>query len=325
MKILVTGGAGYIGSHTVLQLNEAGHETIILDDFSKGHREYVFSSHLIEGKVHDRNLIRSIIRKYSIEAIFHFAAFIEAGESMNDPAKYFFNNTEGSLALIDTAIECGVKYIIFSSTAAIYGFPEVVPISESSILNPANPYGESKLMVEQALRWYSKIGKINYVALRYFNACGADALMRTGEIHNPETHLIPIAIQTAYGERDSMRINGTDYNTNDGTCIRDYVHVEDLARAHILSLAYLASENKSEVFNLGSQSGHSVREVIESVKEVTGRDFLVEEGPRRPGDPDQLIASSEKIRQVIGWEPRYTDLKEIIRTADSFYRRRKGL
>lgn len=325
MKILVTGGAGYIGSHTVLQLREAGHEIIILDDFSRGHRDLAFSDIVVEGEVHDRDLIKKTIRKHSIEAIFHFAAFIEAGESMTDPAKYFYNNTEGSLALIDAAIDSGAKYFVFSSTAALYGFPDSVPIREDSDLTPANPYGESKLLVEKALRWYSQIKGFRYVSLRYFNACGADEKMRSGELHDPETHLIPIAIQAAYGERPGMKINGTDYDTHDGTCIRDYIHVEDLARAHLMALEYLAAGNESDVFNLGSQSGHSVREVIETVKEVTGRDFPVEEGPRRPGDPDKLVASSEKIRRILGWEPKYTDLKEIVSTADAFYRKRKGI
>ncbi len=325
MNILITGGAGYIGSHTVLALKNNGHHTVILDDFSKGFRDLVFSDELVEGKIHDRELIRSTIKKYSIDSILHFAAFIEAGESMKNPARYFYNNGEGSLALLDAAISSGVKRFIFSSTAALYGFPDSIPITEDSALIPANPYGESKLMTEKVLSWYSQLYGLNYVSLRYFNASGADPEGRTGEKHNPETHLIPIALQAAYGERPGMLINGTNYSTEDGSCIRDYVHVSDLARAHVLALEFLVSEKRSEVFNLGSETGYSVRQVIDIVRKVTGKEFKVEEGPRRPGDPDILIASSKKIRNVLGWKPEYAELETIVSTANNYYKRRMGL
>ncbi len=324
LNILITGGAGYIGSHTTLALREAGHFTVVYDDLCRGYRELQFGDAFAEGRIQDRALLTETLRRYEIDAVMHFAAFIEAGESMEKPSPYFENNTGGSMALLDAMREAGVNRLIFSSTAALYGYPDEIPIPETSPLLPVNPYGESKLLVERILRWYSEIYGLQYVSLRYFNAAGADSQLRTGEMHSPETHLIPLTLQAAYGEREAIFINGTDYNTPDGSCIRDYIHVSDLARAHLLALVFLQREKRSAVYNLGSQKCYSVREVIEAVRQVTGRDFPVKEGPRRPGDPEVLVASSEKIRRELGWNPAYTDLKEIIATADAFYRKWKS-
>ena len=320
MRILITGGAGYIGSHVVLKLKQAGHFTVVYDNLSKGHRELVFSD-FVEGDIHDAELIKDTVKKYEIDAVMHFAAFIEAGESMEKPEKYFTNNSAGTLCLLNAVIETNVKYFIFSSTAALYGFPDIIPIGEDTSLMPVNPYGESKLIVENILKWYAEIYDFNYISLRYFNAAGADRDMRTGELHDPETHLIPLAVKTAFGERDSLSIFGTDYDTEDGTCIRDYIHVEDLADAHLLALDHLAENNKSDVFNLGSEKGYSVRQVIDAVKEASGKDFEVIETDRRPGDPETLIASSGKIKKTFGWKPQYDDLNKIISTAIDFYRK----
>ncbi|VVB81546.1 ADP-L-glycero-D-manno-heptose-6-epimerase [uncultured archaeon] len=324
MNILITGGAGYIGSHVVLKLKEAGHFTVVYDNLSKGFRELVNSDAFVDGDIHDKSLLDKTIKKHKIEAIMHFAAFIEVGESMKDPKKYFENNSAGTINLLNAAIENKARYFVFSSTAALFGHPEEMPITENCPFNPINAYGESKLIVEKVLKRYSQAYDFNYVSLRYFNACGADKQLRTGECHNPETHLIPIALQTAYGKRDKMFIYGTDYNTKDGTCIRDYVHVEDLADAHVLALAYMAKNNKSEVFNLGSGNGYSVKEVIDAVKKITGKDFAVVKGERRAGDPAVLIASSEKIKKVLGWKPKYT-IKDAIKTASDWFIKREKL
>jgi UDP-glucose 4-epimerase len=325
LNILVTGGAGYIGSHVVLLLKEAGHTTIVYDDLSKGRKSHIFSHNFVEGSLHDTPLLKETLQTHRVDAVMHFAAFIESGESMSEPDRYFYNNTEGSLSLLRAMKESDVKQFIFSSTAALYGYPEKLPIPESSPLNPVNPYGESKLLVERILSWYSRIYGLRYVSLRYFNAAGADPELRTGELHNPETHLIPLALQAAYGEREKIFINGTDYSTPDGTCIRDYIHVTDLARAHLLSLEYLKDGGESAQFNLGSQKGYSVREVLDAVVRVTGKNLRIEEGPRRPGDPEILVASSELIGRVLGWKPHFGSLEEIIGTADAFYRKHRGL
>ncbi len=321
MKVLITGGAGYIGSHTVLKLKEAGHFTVVYDNLSKGYRELIFSNEFVQGDIHNKRLLIEVLKKYKIEVVMHFASFIEAGESMEKPSKYFNNNSVGTLSLLDAMITVGVKNFIFSSTAALYGYPDKIPISEESPLIPVNPYGESKLIVEKILKWYSEIYDFNYISLRYFNAAGADEEMRTGELHNPETHLIPLAVKTAFGERDCLYIYGTDYNTKDGTCIRDYIYVGDLADAHLLALDYLIQEKKSDIFNLGSEKGYTVREVIDMVKEVTGKDFKVIETERRYGDPEVLIASSQKIKAMLGWKPKLENLKKIIETAVNFYKK----
>lgn len=323
MNLLVTGGAGYIGSHTVLLLKESGHFTVVLDNFanSDGSNKFLLGDAFVKGDIADDSLVSETIKKYRIDAVLHFAAFIEAGESMKDPVKFFMNNSSGTFKLLETLVRNGVKKFIFSSTAALFGFPEKVPITEDTALKPVNAYGESKLLVEQVLAWYSKLIDFKYVSLRYFNACGADKDLRTGEAHNPESHLIPLALQTAYGQRKEFCIFGTDYNTPDGTCIRDYIHVSDLAKAHLMALEYLAQGNPSDVFNLGTEKGNSVKDIVSTVKKVTGKDFPVTIAPRRPGDPDILVASSEKIRKVLGWKPDYTDLETIIRTAVDFHKK----
>ncbi len=323
MNILVTGGAGFIGSHTVLKLKEKNHFIVVYDNLSKGYEELIFSDEFVKGDIHNKKLLIDTIKKYDISAVLHFAAFIEAGESMHKPSKYFNNNSAGTLSLLDAVVETNVKNFIFSSTAALYGYPDKIPIKEDSPLIPVNAYGESKLLVEKILKWYSEIYKLKYVSLRYFNAAGSDEKLRTGEMHRPETHLIPLAIQAAYGEREKMYIFGTDYNTKDGTCIRDYIHVSDLANAHLLALNYLLTEQKSNIFNLGSEQGYSVREVVDVVKKVTGKNFTVEETERRPGDPETLIASSKKIKSVLNWKPEYTDLNQIVSTAVEYYKKWK--
>lgn len=325
MRVLVTGGAGYIGGHTVLALKARGHDVTVLDDLSKGYREPFHGDRLVVASIADTEAVRKALRDHGIEAVLHFAAFIEAGESMKLPGKYFLNNTAGTMALLEAMRLEGVGMFIFSSTAAVYGLPDEVPIREEAALRPVNAYGESKLMVERMLRWYAEIHGLRHVSLRYFNAAGADPDLRCGERHNPETHLIPLALQAAYGERPSLAVFGTDYPTKDGTCVRDYIHVSDLAEAHVLALDRLAAGGGSACFNLGNGQGFTVREVVEVVKEVTGRDFPVVESPRRPGDPAVLVASSERIRRELGWVPRFPDLKEIVRTADRYYRRWKGL
>lgn len=320
-NILITGGAGYVGSHTVLELKERGFFTVVLDDFRSGYRDLVFSDHLVQADVADYPTVLRTLQDFQIDAVIHFAAFIEAGESMKDPGRFFTNNTSGSLQLLEACKDAGVHRLIFSSTAAVYGFPEKIPVSENAPLTPVNFYGESKYMVEKLLQWYSRIYGINSVALRYFNAAGADPDQRTGELHNPETHLIPIALQTAYGMRNQIQIHGTDYNTPDGSCIRDYVHVSDLARAHVLALNYLQTNPGHHAFNVGTERGTSVREIIESVQRLTGRQLTVVEGPRRAGDPDKLVASAQKIKAELGWKPDYIEPDEIISTAHLFYQK----
>lgn len=323
MRILITGGAGYIGSHAVLKLREFGHFTVVYDNLSKGYRKFIFSDKFVKGDIQNKKLLKNTLKKYNIEAVMHFAAFIEAGESMKNPSKYFNNNSAGTLSLLDAMIETGVNNLIFSSTAALYGHPDKIPIPENSPLVPVNPYGESKLIIEKILRWYSEIYDLKYISLRYFNATGADEKLRTGEMHNPETHLIPLAIKAAFGELDALYIYGTDYKTADGTCVRDYIYVGDLVDAHLLALEYLLKEKQSNIFNLGCEKGYTVREVINIVKEITGKDFRVIETERRAGDPEILIASSQKIKRVLGWKPKLSDLREIIKTAVNFYKKSK--
>lgn len=324
MRILVTGGAGYIGSHAVLKLREIGHFTVVYDNLSKGYREFIFSDKFVKGDIQNKKLLKNTLKKYNIEAVMHFAAFIEAGESMENPSKYFNNNSVGTLSLLDAMIETGVNNLIFSSTAALYGYPDRIPIPEDSPLVPVNPYGESKLIIEKVLKWYSEIYNLKYISLRYFNAAGADEKLRTGEMHNPETHLIPLAIKAAFGELDALYLYGTDYKTKDGTCVRDYIYVGDLVDAHLLALEYLLKEKQSNIFNLGCEIGYTVREVINIVKEITGKDFKVIETERRPGDPEILIASSQKIKKMLGWNPKY-DLRETVKSAVDFYKKSKSI
>ncbi|SHF45380.1 UDP-glucose 4-epimerase [Caldanaerobius fijiensis DSM 17918] len=312
--ILVTGGAGYIGSHTVRRLRKKGYDVVVYDNLSKGHRWAVKDAELVVGDILDYARVCEVIKKYGIDSVIHFAAHSLVGESMQDPQMYYVNNVSGTISLLRAMINCGIKKIVFSSTAAVYGEPEEVPIKEDSRLNPTNVYGRTKLMIENILRDYDMAYGLKYVALRYFNAAGADDKGDIGEDHTPETHLIPLVLKAAKGEREDIKIFGTDYNTPDGTCIRDYIHVNDLADAHVLALESLR-EGRSNVYNLGNGSGFSVKQVIEVAEKVTGKSIKKVESDRRPGDPAVLIASSEKIRRELGWKPVYTDLEKIIQTA----------
>lgn len=316
MNILVTGGAGYIGSHVVEELQKSGYTPIVYDNLSTGHEAAVPEDvQLVEGDIHDVRFARHIMEQFEIDAVIHFAASSLVGESMSDPAKYYFNNVEGSLHLLEAMRGAGVDRIVFSSTAAVYGEPEHVPIGEDSRLQPTNVYGRTKLMIEKMLADYDMAYDFRYVALRYFNAAGASPTRDIGEDHSPESHLIPLILKTAQGVRRHVSIFGTDYPTEDGTCIRDYIHVCDLAKAHVLALKHLLGGGGSRVYNLGSENGFSVRQMIDCAKEVTGVDFTVTEEARRAGDPAVLVASSEKIRSELGWVPEHSSVQEVIGTA----------
>lgn len=313
MKILVTGGAGYIGSTVTEELLKDGHEVVVYDNLAKGHREAIDPAAIfVRADLMDGATLRATLSEHSIDGVIHMAADSLVGESSVEPAKYFRNNVIAGLALLDAMRDGGVKYLVFSSTAATYGEPEKQPIEEGDPTNPTNPYGESKLAFERAMRWYDSAYGLRYASLRYFNAAGASS--RCGESHDPETHLIPILLQTAIGQRAEVEIYGQDYPTRDGTCIRDYIHVIDLARAHILALNVL--DQGSRIYNLGcGGDGYSVSQVIDVAREVTGKDIPVRIGPRRPGDPAVLIASSEKIKRELGWRPQYQDLRLIVESA----------
>ncbi|RJQ26849.1 MAG: UDP-glucose 4-epimerase GalE [Peptococcaceae bacterium] len=315
MRVLVTGGAGYIGSHTVRELVKAGHRVVVLDNLSKGHEESVSEAELVEGDISDRTLLEDLLGRYRVEAVVHFAASSLVGESVTNPAGYYHNNLAGGLALLDAMIENGVRYLVFSSTAAVYGEPQVIPIAEDHPALPANPYGATKLAFENALPWYDRAYGLRSVSLRYFNAAGADPAGDIGEDHDPETHLIPLALKAALNLLPSLDVFGTDYPTPDGSCIRDYVHVTDLAAAHVLALEALAAGGRSTVYNLGSGSGYSVLEVIRTAEDVTGRSITVDFAGRRPGDPAVLVAGAEKIKAELGWRPRFNGLRAIIETA----------
>lgn len=316
MNILVTGGAGYIGSHVAEALKEAGYIPVVYDNLSTGHREAVPEDvTLIEGDIHDTALVEKVMREYEIGAVIHFAASSLVGESMSNPAKYYYNNVEGSQHLLEAMRRAGVKRIVFSSTAAVYGEPDEIPIKESSRLCPTNVYGRTKLVIEGMLADYDMAYGMRYTALRYFNAAGASYKHSIGEDHMPESHLIPLILKTAQGVRDKIAVYGTDYPTKDGTCIRDYIHVCDLAKAHVLALEHLLRGGQSRVYNLGSEHGFSVREMIDYAKKITEVDFAVVEEARRAGDPAVLIASSKRIRAELGWVPEYSSVEEIIRTA----------
>lgn len=320
MNILVTGGAGYIGSHTVRALIHAGFTPIVVDNFSRGHRNAIPSDvKVIELDIANPKII-NVLRDNNIKGIMHFAAHSQVGESMINPSIYYENNVVGSYRLIESAWQAGVQHFVFSSTAAVYGEPEVVPIVETSKLQPTNVYGRTKLMIEDMLHDYSSIYGSTYVALRYFNAAGADESGEIGENHSPETHLIPLVLETALGKRPHITVFGTDYDTIDGTCIRDYIHVTDLASAHVLAMNYLVGGGESRVFNLGSGNGFSVKDIIDTAKNVTGINIPVEYGERRNGDPSTLIASSDCIKDILGWNPKHSELSQIISDAWRWHR-----
>jgi UDP-glucose 4-epimerase len=315
MKILVTGGAGYVGSHVVRSLCERGHDVLTYDNLSTGHDWAVLGGGLVRADLADAVALDRALGEFRPDVVMHFAASIEVGESVADPLKYYMNNARNTLGLLGAMARYGVRRLIFSSTAAVYGMPGVAPVTEAAPLLPINPYGESKAFVERVLRDLSATGALAYVALRYFNAAGADREARIGERHTPESHLIPLVLKAAKGEREGVRVYGADYPTPDGTCIRDFVHVDDLASAHVLACEYLLGGGASEVFNCGYGHGYSVREVIEAARAVTGLDFPVSVMDRRPGDPPVLVADSERIRRTLGWVPAHDDLEYIVRTA----------
>lgn len=322
--VLVTGGAGYIGSHAALELGNQGYGVVVLDNLTYGHREFaesVLKVPFIEGDISDASLLDSVLSEHSIDAVMHFAAFSQAGESVELPGKYYRNNIGGTLTLLESMVRAGVRNMVFSSTCALYGIPDVVPISEETAQNPINPYGETKRVVECMLRDFDAAHGLRYVALRYFNAAGADPEGRLGELHDPETHLIPLVLDAAIGKRTDIRVFGTDYPTPDGTCIRDYIHVCDLAGAHVLGLEYLLDDRPSDVFNLGTGTGHSVREVIETCREVTGHDIPVVEEGRRPGDPPKLVATNAKAGRILGWSAQYPDLGDTVAHAWNWHRK----
>lgn len=316
----MAGGAGYIGSHVCKMLYEKGYEVIVYDNLSHGFKNFVKWGEFVPGDISDEKLLDNIFKNYEIDAVMHFCAYIEVGESVIDPQKYYINNVESTLILLKTMLKNGIKKFIFSSTAAVYGLPEKIPIKEDDPKQPINPYGKSKWMIEQILEDYDKAYGLRSIRFRYFNAAGADESGEIGEAHKPETHLIPLIFDAALGVRENIKIFGTDYDTRDGTCIRDFIHVNDLADAHIKGLEYLLSGEGTNYFNLGSGEGYSVKEVIEKVKEITKRDFEVIETDRRPGDPPYLIADSEKASKVLGWKPKY-DLNMIIETAWNWHKK----
>ncbi|MCO7176352.1 UDP-glucose 4-epimerase GalE [Sporolactobacillus kofuensis] len=316
MSILVLGGAGYIGSHAVYQLIDAGEEVVVVDNLQTGHKEALHpKAKFYLGDIRDKSFLDSVFKKESITGVIHFAANSLVGESVEKPLKYFNNNVYGMQVLLEVMHENNVKHIVFSSTAATYGEPKTVPITEEMATQPTNPYGESKLTMEKMMKWCDRAYGMRFVALRYFNVAGASKTGLIGEDHHPETHLIPIVLQVAAGERDHISIFGDDYATKDGTCVRDYVHIEDLIAAHRLALRYLFDGGKSDVFNLGSSEGFSVKEIIEAAREVTGKAIPAELAPRRAGDPSTLIASPEKAKRVLGWKPEHTNIPEILADA----------
>ncbi len=319
--ILITGGAGYIGSHVNKKLNEKGYETLVFDNLVYGHKEFVRWGKLILGDLGNLEQIRLVFAKYPISAVMHFAAFAYVGESVINPQKYYLNNVKNTLNLLQVMLENNVEYFIFSSTCATYGIPQKIPIPEDHPQNPINPYGRSKLMVERILEDYSKAYGLRYVSLRYFNAAGADPECEIGEWHEPETHLIPSVLDVAIGKSESIKVFGTDYPTPDGTCIRDFIHVSDLADAHILALEHLIKGGKSDVFNLGNGNGFSVLEVIKAAEEVTKRKIKFIKSDRRPGDPPILVGSSKKAKNILGWSLKYHDLSLIIETAWEWHKK----
>lgn len=319
MRVMVCGGAGYIGSNMTALLAREGYEPVVFDNLSKGHRKAVQNNvQFVMGDFGDLNFTLETLRKYKIEAVMHFAAFIEVGESMQSPLRYYDNNLSRTRTLLEAMEKAGVQKFVFSSTAAVYGMPNQIPITEETDKCPINPYGQTKWAVERMCHFQSRTGRLNYAALRYFNACGAGQNGTLGEDHRPESHLIPLIIQAAMGKRDHIKIYGTDYPTSDGTCVRDYIHIEDLCKAHLLALKRLNDQSEL-VYNLGNGKGYSVREVIDTVRRVSGKDFNVVETDRRPGDPPVLTADASKARRELGWSTDYAELEKIVQSAWKFH------
>lgn len=321
MAILVTGGAGYIGSHTVAELLAKGEEVVVVDNLQTGHRQAVLGGTFYQADIRDSEALSEIFKKHEIEAVIHFAANSLVGESVEKPLAYYDNNVYGSQKLMETMIQHGVKKIVFSSTAAVYGEPERVPIDEHDRTNPTNPYGDTKLAMEKMFRWGDAAYGLKSISLRYFNAAGAHPDGLIGEDHHPETHLIPVILQVPLGKREFISVFGDDYPTEDGTCIRDYIHVMDLANAHYLALQRLREKEESGVYNLGNGQGFSVRQVIDVARRVTGHPIPDRVSPRRPGDPAVLVASSERAQKELGWKPQYADLEKIVDSAWQWFRR----
>ncbi len=319
MKVLVCGGAGYIGSNMTALLAATGHEPVVFDNLTKGHRAAVRDARLIEGDLADYDKLVDTLRRFGIEAVMHFAAFIEVGESVQAPLKYYANNTCNTQVLLAAMEASGVRKFVFSSTAAVYGMPAKVPVAEDAPKQPINPYGETKWAVERMCHYQSQTGRLRYAALRYFNACGAGHDGTLGEDHRPESHLIPLAIQVALGKRPHVSIFGTDYDTADGTCVRDYIHIDDLCQAHLLALNKLDAAAEL-VYNLGNGQGYSVRQVIDTVREVSGKNFKVVEAPRRPGDPAVLTSDATRARSELGWVTRKSQLRDMVATAWAWHR-----
>lgn len=322
MTILVLGGAGYIGSHTVYELIENGEDVAIIDNLQTGHIKAVHpKARFYKGDIRNREFLDSVFAKEKIDAVIHFAAYSLVGESMEKPLKYYENNLCGTKILLDSMVANGINKIVFSSTAATYGEPESLPILETDKTEPTNPYGETKLAMEKMFKWVGRAHNINFVSLRYFNACGAHVSGEIGEDHAVETHLIPLILQVPNNKREHIYIFGDDYNTKDGTCIRDYIHVTDLAQAHILAVKYLRNGGNSDIFNLGNGIGFSVKEVIETARKVTGHPIPAQISPRRAGDPAKLIASSNKARKILGWKPEHAEIEAIIATAWNWHKK----
>ncbi len=321
MKVLVTGGAGYIGSHTVKLLRRAGHQPVIFDNFSTGNRELAQAAEVIEADLADGQALGAAFRQHRFEAVLHFASLIQVGESYADPQKYYRHNLVNSLNLLEAMLAAGVKKLIFSSSAAVYGLPRRIPVTEDHPLEPANPYGQTKLFLEKILQEFDRAYGLRSISLRYFNAAGADPEGELGEMHEPETHLIPNILNFLLGRRDKLEIYGTDFETPDGTAVRDYIHVTDLAQAHLLALELLASEGRSDAINLGTNRAYSVREVIKKTEEVTGRKVTFLSRPRRQGDIPVLRASKDKAEAVLGWKLHHSELETILRTAWAWHRK----
>ena len=321
MSIVVLGGAGYIGSHAVYQLIDDGYDTVVIDNLQTGHKGAIHpKARFYEGDIRDKSFLRDVFTKENIDAVLHFAAYSLVGESMEKPLEYFRNNVYGTQVLLEVMNEFKIKHIVFSSTAATYGEQDRMPITEDMLTNPTNAYGETKLTMEKLMKWCDTAYDMKYVSLRYFNVAGARSSGEIGEDHHPETHLIPVVLQVALGQRESISIFGDDYPTDDGTCIRDYIHVEDLIAAHFLALKYLQNGGESNIFNLGSNKGFSVKEIIEAARTVTGHELPAKIAPKRAGDPSTLIASSEKAKRILGWEPKRNSIQTIIDDAWNWHR-----